>query len=298
MQVMILAAGFGTRLLPHTKIKPKPLFPVLNIPLLLLTIERLKRYGFDHIIVNCHHLKEQIVESVSELTSVVVQEEETILGTGGGLRKALSLCKNEPLMVTNGDIYHCVDLHLLYRGHQESGNKITMALHDYPRFNTVTTGKNSMVTGFDTPDAPGNLAFTGLQVIEPEMLEGILPDTFSCIIDHYRGLIDGGLDIHFERTDGAFWTDMGTVQDYLDLHGGLLKGDIPPWEEFGNIRDETAVHAEAAIGSEVEFTDWATIGAATVKNKVIVTRSVIWDGVNIESGAVVQDQLMSSSGVP
>ena len=50
MQAMILAAGFGTRLLPYTRLRPKPLFPLLNEPLLLLTIRRLQNSGFDHII--------------------------------------------------------------------------------------------------------------------------------------------------------------------------------------------------------------------------------------------------------
>jgi len=84
MQAMILAAGVGTRLLPHTLVRPKPLFPILNQPLLLLTIKRLQRLGFDHIVVNCHHLRDQVVAAISEVSGVVVQEEETILGTGGG----------------------------------------------------------------------------------------------------------------------------------------------------------------------------------------------------------------------
>ena len=110
MQAMILAAGFGTRLLPYTELRPKPLFPLLNKPLLLLTIERLQRAGFDHIVVNCHHLRDQIVDLLQDLRGVVVQQEDIILGTGGGLRLALNVFRNEPVLVTNGDIYHSVDL--------------------------------------------------------------------------------------------------------------------------------------------------------------------------------------------
>ncbi len=136
MQAMILAAGFGTRLLPHTKIRPKPLFPVINTPLLLLTIDRLKHFGFSRIVVNCHYLREQIVQAVAEIPGVIVQEEEKILGTGGGLRQALTSLDEGPLLVTNGDIYHTIDLGQLYMYHGERGNAVTMAMHDYPRFNT------------------------------------------------------------------------------------------------------------------------------------------------------------------
>ncbi len=111
MQAMILAAGLGTRLLPHTSIRPKPLFPVLNSPLLLLTIARLKNFGFDHIIVNCHHLREQIVEAVELIEDVMVIEEEIILGTGGGLRGAVTTSRSTPTCLSaptaNGSSRRC-----------------------------------------------------------------------------------------------------------------------------------------------------------------------------------------------
>jgi len=132
MQAMILAAGLGTRLLPHTLIRPNPLFPILNKPLLLLTIERLQKIGFDHIVVNCHHLREQVVAILDGVSGVIVQEEEIILGTGGGLRNALNVLRDEPLLVTNGDIYHTVDFMDFYQYHIENGTLVTLAMHDFP----------------------------------------------------------------------------------------------------------------------------------------------------------------------
>ena len=137
MQAMILAAGFGTRLLPHTLIRPKPLFPILNQPLLLLTVKRLQNLGFDNIVVNCHHLREQVVSVLNGIPGVIVQEEEVILGTGGGLRTALSHFRDEPLLVTNGDIYHTVNMLGLYNHHVTRRNAVTLAMHNYPRFNNV-----------------------------------------------------------------------------------------------------------------------------------------------------------------
>ena len=118
---MILAAGLGTRLLPHTLIRPKPLFPVLNQPLLLATIRRLQNLGFDHIVVNCHHLRQQVATALNGIAGVILQEEEVILGTGGGLRRALNLFRDEPLLVSNGDIYHTIDFLRLYNEHKKSG---------------------------------------------------------------------------------------------------------------------------------------------------------------------------------
>ena len=76
---MLLAAGFGTRLKPYTDIRPKPLFPVLNRPLLLWHLERLRQAGFARVLVNAHHLAEQIEQAVVGLPGVQLQVEPEIL---------------------------------------------------------------------------------------------------------------------------------------------------------------------------------------------------------------------------
>ncbi len=182
MQAMILAAGFGTRLLPHTLVRPKPLFPILNHPLLFLTIKRLRRLGFDHIIVNCHHLRQQVIDALDGMKGVVVQEEEIILGTGGGLRKALKHMRDEPLLISNGDIYHTVNLRRFYQHHVAHENLVTLALRNDPRFNTVLV-KNGRIIDFGNRDELRKLAFVGLHVIEPAVLQNIKSEHYSCIID-------------------------------------------------------------------------------------------------------------------
>ena len=116
--------------------------------MLLATVERLKHSGFSKIIVNAHHLSNQIIDALAGISDVIVQEEGVILGTGGGLRKALDSLSEGPLLVTNGDIYHSVDYRLVYGTHLKSGAAVTMVLHDYPRFNSVCMD-NHKITGFD-----------------------------------------------------------------------------------------------------------------------------------------------------
>jgi mannose-1-phosphate guanylyltransferase len=74
MKAMILAAGLGTRLLPYTLSRPKPLFPILNKPLLLLTISRIRNSGFSEIIVNAHHLRQQIKDALQYEENCILQE--------------------------------------------------------------------------------------------------------------------------------------------------------------------------------------------------------------------------------
>ena len=294
MQAMILAAGFGTRLLPHTLIRPKPLFPILNQPLLLLTIERLQNLGFDHIVVNCHHLRQQIVTALRGLAGVVVQEEEVILGTGGGIRRARRLLRDEPVLVSNGDIYHTIDFLKLYNEHRNSGRAVTLAMHDYPRFNlaTVIDGK---VVNFSRTEKMAALAFSGLHVIEPTVLEDIEETGFSCIIEHYRKFIAQGGEIGSFRCDGCYWTDMGTAEDYLALHYGLLTETIPCWQEIGPIDMPYCLAQGAQLGTQVEMHGWASIGNANIGNKSYIERSVVWDDVQLPKGYRAVDSIISAS---
>lgn len=292
MQAMILAAGFGTRLLPHTQLRPKPLFPILNTPLLLLTIKRLQRLGFNRIVVNAHHLAGQICDAVAGIDGVTVQVEETILGTGGGLRRAVESFSDEPLLVTNGDIYHDVDLLALYRHHLRSGCNATLGMHDYPRFNQVLVS-GDRIRSFAAKREGTVLAFTGLHIVQPEVLRRIAADRFSCIIDLYRQLLLEGTAIGAYRCDGSFWTDMGTVGDYLALHAGLLRGEVPLWSEITLSQQPFCLDSETILEAGAELCDWAVIGNSRLGAGSKVIRSVIWDGLVIDGDAVICDTLIS-----
>ncbi|MCK9175691.1 MAG: sugar phosphate nucleotidyltransferase [Desulforhopalus sp.] len=298
MQAMILAAGFGARLLPHTLLRPKPLFPILNRELLLLTITRLQRAGFTRIVVNCHYLSEQIEAAVAGVNGIILQKEENVLGTGGGLRKALGSFDTGPILVTNGDIYHTVDFGLLYRVHCAGDAAVTLAMHDCPRFNTVSC-KGARVDHFDARGEEGALAFTGIHVIEPQVLAGIEPEGSSCIIERYRQLLREGGKISCYRADlekgtneKFFWTDIGSPQDYLELQGALLTGIAPCWPELAEAAEHPVAPA-AEIEPAARLEEWNVIGAAKIGAGARICRSVIWSGVDVAPGAEVCDTFLS-----
>lgn len=291
---MILAAGFGTRLLPHTLVKPKPLFPILNQPLLLLLIKRLRSLGFDHIIVNCHHLSDQIVKLLAEEPLVTVQEEEEILGTGGGLRGVLSSLRDEPLLVTNGDIYHTINQKQLYDVHLTQSHKVTMVTHDYPRFNTVQVD-GDRVTGFESFSRENNVAYTGIQVIDPEILDNIREGVCSCIVEYYRTLLRKNVIIKSYKAEDCFWTDMGTPDDFLKLHEGLLCGTIPKWKELGIELDGQLISPAAKIHPTAMLRGWCSIGKANIEDNVYIENSVVWDGVTVPGGSKLINRIISSN---
>ncbi|MEN8140274.1 MAG: sugar phosphate nucleotidyltransferase [Thermodesulfobacteriota bacterium] len=289
MRAMILAAGRGTRLLPYTTLRPKPLFPVLDRPVLFHACQALAEAGASEIIVNCYYLAEQIMAAVAPHPQIITSAEDMELGTGGGLRQAAHLFGDEPLLLVNGDIFHTIDLAALWHQHQKGGAAATLVLHDCPRFNKVSVASDDTIMAF-TPqeDAQRTLAFTGIQVVDPGLLATIPPRTFFNMIDCYSQAIARGEQIAAQVVSGHFWTDMGTPADYLDLHGQLLTD--PRFAPNSPIFKGAGVRCDAA-----DLHDWVSIGSgATIGKGARLSRVVVWDGAKVPSGAVLTDTIVTS----
>ena len=115
MKAMVLAAGFGTRLKEHTQSKPKALVEVEGKPLLEYVIEKLISSGFDEIVINVHHLANQIIDYIGSSNFNakihISDESDLLLNTGGGIFKASPfLDGDEPFLVHNVDILSDIDL--------------------------------------------------------------------------------------------------------------------------------------------------------------------------------------------
>ncbi|MEW6326796.1 MAG: NDP-sugar synthase [Thermodesulfobacteriota bacterium] len=289
MKAMILAAGFGTRLRPLTLLKPKPLFPVLNKPLLAIIIEQLRHAGVTEIAVNTHHLGDQIAAFLEKYNlpgfTVHVLHERLILGTGGGLRNAGRFLDNAPFLVVNGDIFTTIDLKAAYTFHIASGNAVTMALHHYPKYNNVLVDDRDFIKGF-SPRPDGRMAFTGIHVINPDVLSLIPKGVYYDILDTYRTLISKGAKVGAFRVSGHYWTDIGTTEAYLALHGDLLKGQVKGIDDLLPCDSPFCLGEDVSIGKDVEFIDWVSLGdRVSVGPHAHLTRSIIWEGASIKANS-------------
>lgn len=106
-QCMIFAAGYGKRLKPLTDYTPKPLIPIGNTTCLDEAIRKVTEAGIKKIVVNTHHLAEQIHTHLEhKYPFITISHEPEILETGGGLIKALSYFdQSKPILIVNGDIW-------------------------------------------------------------------------------------------------------------------------------------------------------------------------------------------------
>ncbi len=105
---MILAAGYGKRMLSLTKEIPKPLVTVNSVPLLKNSIDFLHRIGCKKIVINTHYKHNLIYEFIQEISihyNIEISYEKNILDTAGGVKNAMRLFDDENIIVTNSDIF-------------------------------------------------------------------------------------------------------------------------------------------------------------------------------------------------
>lgn len=232
MKAMILAAGLGTRLLPLTKKTPKPLFPILGQPLIDILVRRLKDAGCEAVIINTHHLAEKIDQFVKGQDygiPVYTRYEPTILGTGGAIKNVEDFWDEKPFMVVNSDVFTNIDLAEIHAFHLSHEDPVTLVLHDCPPFNHVWVDLGDHIVGFGQlepcPPPPPQplpeagtrfrqLAFTGIQILDPGVLDFIPPGAHYSIIDAYCEMIRSGMTQKGCIVQNHYWHDIGTMTGY------------------------------------------------------------------------------------
>lgn len=285
VKAMILAAGLGTRLRPLTDVRPKPLVPLLNRPVLERTITYLKQQGITSIVVNAHHHAQRLVEYLQDGRAlgipVEVRVEPRILGTGGGLRNISDFWGEDTLLVINGDIVTTIDLAPAVRFHRESGAAATLVVHDHPAFRQVLVDEAGWVRDIATDPRPGRMAFTGIHIVEPGLRHWIPESGFSNIIASYRQMIAAGAFPAGYITQGESWRDIGTIESYLLANQEEAEGSAH-------------VGKNCVIDSSARLEDWCVIGAGScVGPGAVIARSVLWEEVTIGKGVRVEDSVVT-----
>ena len=191
MKAMIFAAGIGSRLKPLTDNMPKALIPVNGKPMLEHVILKLKAFGFDQIVINIHHLGEQIIDFLKANNNFGIQifisdEKDYLLDTGGGLKKAQQFLQgDEPFLIHNADIISDIDLKKLYDSHLENNPLATLLVSQRETSRYLLFDKSNKLCGwrnretgeiksfypyFD-PSHYQEYAFGGIHVLSPQIFD-------------------------------------------------------------------------------------------------------------------------------
>jgi len=189
-RAIVLAAGFGKRVLPLTNTTPKPLLKINNISLLTNTLNFLKKSGIKHFAINTHHLGEQIenfAESNKGIYDIKIFKEKEILGTGGGIRNALSFFLDKPFISINSDTIwsdeYLSPLKNLYKSFTKfNANSGLLMIQRENSFDKTLKGDFTVKSEpflFRQAGDTNNLIFTGCQIINPILLKDKKNENFS-----------------------------------------------------------------------------------------------------------------------
>jgi NDP-mannose synthase len=218
MKAVILAGGLGTRLKPFTEIIPKPLLPIGEKSILEIQIERLKRFGFDEIILATNYKSEYIENFFGDGSrygvNLIISKEEKPLGTAG----PLTLLKEQltkPFIVMNGDILSLIDLTDFYNVAIKKDTLLTIAIKKeitpFAFGNIFFEG--DYVNGIEEKPDIVMYVLAGIYVMKPEILSFIPNDTLFGMDKLIKNLLSANQKIaKYELNE--YWLDIGRINDY------------------------------------------------------------------------------------
>lgn len=270
LNVLILAAGLGTRLRPLTSEIPKPLVRVFDKSILEIQMERAKSLGDVRLHANAHYLADQIVSEGKRLGfEKVWVETPEILGTAGPLRRIYAAGYRGGLLIMNGDAYCNFDLGAFVRNARNRCDVALLAV-DFPKVNTFRVGADGCLAGVagrfgaDTGTAA---TFSGISWYSDEALSRIRDGEFD-IREFWKQEIAAGRAPFVDMSQlHATWIDMGSPE-------GLMAAVEARLAECGRDKNEAVVEPGVVIPDGVK-----------------IAHSVIFKGAEIQPGETIENEI-------
>jgi NDP-sugar pyrophosphorylase family protein len=273
---LVLTAGIGSRLEPLTRSRAKPAVPIAGVPLVARILRALGAAGIADVVLNLHHRPETLTAIVGEGRQFGLKVrytwEPAILGSAGGPRRALPLLGDGPFLIVNGDTLPTVDVRGLWEAHHTSGARVTMTLIPNPdprRYGGVLLDPDGWVTGFSRRGDPRpSYHFFYAQVAEPAVFAGLAEGVPAASV--------GGV------YDALIASTPRTVRGYVC---------DAPFIEVGTPDDYRRVHLAFATAEGRD--PWTPGARCRIAPSAQVVRSILWDDVVVEAGAVVEECILT-----
>jgi NDP-sugar pyrophosphorylase family protein len=290
---LVLTAGLGTRLRPLTDVRAKPALPVAGEPLIRRIIAWLVAQGVTELVLNLHHLPETIAAIVGDGADLGARvryswEQPRVLGSAGGPRLALPLVGADTFLIVNGDTLTDLALAPIIEAHAASGALVTLALvpnREFDRYGGVALDDQQRVTGFPRrgPAAQGSYHFIGVQVVHASAFAALIPGepassiggVYDALIAARPGAVRGFV------CEARFW-DVGTPADYWRTSQAFLATPDAAWPAGRGAR----IDASARVTRSILWDD-VDVGAGATVDECIVT-----DGVRIPAGAAYRRSIL------
>jgi NDP-sugar pyrophosphorylase family protein len=218
MKAIVLAGGKGARLQPYTKILPKPLMPIGDMPILEVLLRQMKRAGIDEVVITVGHLAGLLQAFFQDGRNlglhITYSCEDAPLGTAGPLSLVTGL--DRTFLVSNGDVLTTLDLKDLLRFHSEQNAVATIAVHSRKvdiDFGVVQCDGNHRIVGYSEKPSIDYLVSMGVYVFEPRVLTYIPYYQYLDLPDLVKKMISSGEKVVGFPYSG-YWQDLGRPDDY------------------------------------------------------------------------------------
>ena len=292
--VIILAGGKGTRLMPLTDTLPKPLLPVGNIPTLSHILRSLEKAGLRRATITVGYQKEAIIKRYGGIFRTIrldYASEETPLGTAGAVRAAVlpagystdqfgdRLSENGNVLVLSGDALFEGDLSEFIKSHERSGADVTIAakqLHDVSGYGVITGSPSRIEAFVEKPNpetTPSHTVNIGMYLLSRRILSEIPDGVYDFGKDLFPALLRKGYRLAYTLfTD--YWCDIGTHQSYLAANLRQSGG--------GSVVGTRCTVAESAHIESSVLMDRVTLGENTsVAHSILASDVTVDDGVTL-----------------
>ncbi len=227
--VIILAGGMGTRLKGIVDNVPKPMADVSGKPFLEYIIRLYAGQGFRKIILSVGYKKEVIREFFGDGSrfgvNVAYSEEDSPLGTGGAVRRALDMVDGPRFTVVNGDTFNHLDLRAMEGFHNLTEAAVTLGLvykKNTARYGFIRKDRRGAITGFAEKDGnKSGYINCGVYMMEKNACDGMPAGPFSLETDFFPKLVGKGL---YGFASKGFFIDIGIAATYryINRHADFL----------------------------------------------------------------------------
>lgn len=284
-----MAGGEGTRLRPLTSMRPKPMVPIVNQPVMEHIIGLVKHHGMEQIVATLMFMPQVIEDYFGDGEEWGVQIsyaiEETPLGTAGSVKNAADAL-TEPFLVISGDALTDIDLRQVIEFHESHDGPVTIALKRVPdplEFGVVITDDDGRIQRFLEKPSWGQVFSdtinTGIYVLDPMIFEHMPADEpYDFSSQLFPDLMEKGYPLYGCVVDG-YWCDVGSLDSYMQVHRDILDGKAMIFVPGAKARNDVWVGKGAEVDPGAHIGNKVVIGANTKvrRGAVIGDYTVIGD---------------------
>ena len=310
VKAVMMAGGFGTRIQPLTNSIPKPMLPVVNLPMMEHTLDKLIQSGVDEVVILLYYKPEVIKEYFGDGSRYGIKIHYVLPDDDYGTAGAVGFAREHldtTFMIVSGDLVTDFDFDAIFEHHFQRESKLTITLTSVEnplQFGVVITDENGKIEKFLEKPSWGEVFSdtinTGIYIIEPEILDYIpVGENFDFAKDLFPLLMKEGIDLLGYDAKG-YWRDVGNPDSYREVHDDILNGRLDfripgkvvnyPDGRLYMTGDDIDIDESVEILGNVVVGSGAKIGkGCKLHNCVIAERTVVEEECKIRNSVLWHD---------